>query len=273
MFSDWQVWRRTLLQFVILAAVVGVLALAGQQFAPTLLRLVTRTPEPLLAAAAALDVVPQRALLTGWANAPATGDLAPNDVTTIPPRRLNDLAAAAMRVLAGPELANGARLVPSDEPLTAEYLLSVAGYLYRTCARLIGEGEEAGVYLVCSVEIAQPTELAPHRKRISDALHTLGRDAERPEPIYVTVFGRIDQVLDETGRQQAGRKVLARLRGRQVHELGGGELYSMLSYSRLAGPAVPVGGQQVNVSVVLRPDPAADCTWVVIGTPLCTGDY
>jgi len=265
LLGDWRAWRRALVQSVVFGVILVLVAAGGRALSGPLLRLVTRTPEPLLAACAALDIVPERALVTGWAEIGATQswDLA-------------EVALRAIHVLAGRDLEYGPALSSPEDPAdsVAEYTVSAPGVVYRSRARLMGgAADTAQLYLVCSVELQRPTSIGPVQERARAALHTLGRGAIRREPVYATVFARLDVVLDESGQAGASKLVESRLRGREVHVYQGAALHSLLSYSAMLGPTVPVAGRQVNLSVVLRPDPEGECTWVVIGTPLCAGDY
>ncbi len=264
MLNDWQIWRKTLAQAVLAFALVAALAFAGRAFAPAIARAVTGTPEPLLAVCQALETAPTRALLTGWVerSGDPTGDL-----------RLDDVASRAMSILAGPDLTFGPELGEATGPDVAEYVLKTGDCYYRTCIRRIGDGADQKLYLVCSAEIREPSALADRQRRLDAALNTLGSGARRPEPTYATVFARLPGVLDDGQCRNAAQRVMARLRGRQMHEFDGNALYSLLSYSIMLGPAVEVAGRQVNLSVVLRPDTETGSTWVVIGTPLCAGDY
>lgn len=251
---------------------MAVLALIGRQYAPAIARTLTRTPEPLLAACEDLAVKPARALLTGWVERTGGGEK-----TTAEPGQpdpwLDEIASRAMSILAGPDLEHGPRLGDVTGPDVVEYILRTADCLYRACSRRIGEGANLKVYLVCSAEITEPSRLAERQKRLDTALNSLGSGARRLEPVYATVFARLPEVLDDAQCRAVAQRMMARLRGRRLHEFGGKALYSLLSYSVMLGPTVEVAGRQVNLSVVLRPDTETGSTWVVIGTPLCAGDY
>jgi hypothetical protein len=237
--------------------------------------MVTRTPEPLLAAVEVLGVGADRAVLTGWkeqAHQPGEGQVTD----------LDSAALRAMNILAGPDLAHGPVRVSEelgeatggghgDE--IAEYTLTARDVVYRSRARVVEAGGVSVLYLVCSVEMRHPRALMEMRKRVQSALNTLGRAAVQREPVYVTVFARIPEVLDAAQQRAASQKIAARLRGRQVHEHAGESLYSLLSHTMMLGPSVPVAGRSVNLSVVLRPDREGGCTWLVLGSPLCAGDY
>ncbi len=264
---------------VLIVVIVALASASGRPLVSPALRWITRTPEPLLAALAALDLKADRALITGWVEVRGSLDLEDGA----------HLALQALQVLAGPDLAYGLMQLddinqvspgsaadPADAVVDAdavEYLVSAPDCLYRSRVRIVSVGTETRVFLVCSAEIRSPVTLEERRGRLELALNTLGTDATMREPVYVTVFARLPKVLDGPAQRQAADKVLTRLRAAAVHEFDGETLYSMLSHSRLLEAAVPVAGRQVNFSVVLRPDEANGCTWVVLGTPLCAGDY
>lgn len=264
------VWVRTMKQAAVVLTLILVLAAAGDRYGAALWRAVARTPEPLLAACGVLGVEPLRATLTGWAQAAVE--------TEIPADVMRRLAWEAMAVLAGPGPgvpgepveASGSGAGPDEG---AECTLELGGAVYRTFVRQMGVGETRLLFLVCSIDVQHPTSLEARRWRLEESLHTLGRGTERREPVYVTVRCRLPGVQSAVESEEAGRKVLARLRARKASELGGESWYTVLAHTPFIGPAIPVAGRDVNLSLVFRPDAEAGCTWVIIGTPLCAGDY
>lgn len=271
MWGDWASWRRAIIQAGLVVLVGALLVTVLGPVVPPLVRRLARTPEPLLDGLAALGLEADRALVTGWAElelAPAPGGG--------PGPELGPTARRAMEALAGAELAAGAQVVSSEagaEAPVVEYRLEVGEVRYRSRARLIQAGGLEVLYLVGSVEVRRPRQLAGLQERVEAALHTLGRTASRREPVYVTVFARLEGVLGPEDQRAAAARIAARLGGRRVHEHPGGSLYSLLLHSVLLGPSVQVAGRAVNLSVVLRPDPAAGATWVMLGTPLGAGEY
>ncbi len=295
MFGDWQIWRRTLTQSVIVLAFVFLISLAGREYAPAITRTLTRTPEPLLAACDSLGVEPARALVTGWAergvgpdavegvlpggvngsaSSPGTGTAAPSPSDPPLDAVLDVIAGRAMAILAGPDLPEAGPVLGEVTATDAvEYVLETSDCFYRTCARRLGAGAAGRIYLICSAEIKAPTALADRERRLAAALNSLGSTARRLEPVYTTVFAQLPGALDDVRCREAAARATARLHGRRVHEFDGNALYSLLSHSIMLGPTVEVAGRQVNLSVVLRPDTLSGSTWVVVGTPLCAGDY
>jgi len=108
---------------------------------------------------------------------------------------------------------------------------------------------------------------------LEESLHTLGKGVQRREPVYVTVHGRLEGARGAVESEQESKKVMTRLRAQQLNELGGEGWYAVLAHSPLLGASISVAGSQVNLGMVFRPDFEAGCTWVVIGSPLCAGDY
>ncbi|MDP2872876.1 MAG: YwmB family TATA-box binding protein [Bacillota bacterium] len=265
MLGDRTVWARTIKQAAVLLAVIVVVAAAGNRYGAALWRTVTRTPEPLLAACAALGCEPQRAVLTGWAETELLSD--------IPRDEMRRLAWEAMVILAGSEMTGD----PVEGEVGAEdgveYTLLKDNISFRTYVRYVGAAEKQSLFMVCSVEVWSPKSLEARRSRLEQSLHTLGKGIQRREPVYVTVHSRLAGARGAAESEQESKKVMARLRAQQLDELGGEGWYAVLAHSPLLGAAIPVAGNQVNLSLVFRRDVDADCTWVVIGSPLCAGDY
>lgn len=270
--GDSGVWARTLKQAAVLLVLILVAATAGGRYGATLWRVITRTPEPLLAACEAIGGEPLRANLTGWAQATAALE--------IPLAEMRSVAWEAMAILAGSEMAANEPAETVTGPASGagfdegvEYTLAHGETAYRTYIRQIRTTNGLSVYLVCSVNLQSPEKLEAYRSRLEESLHTLGIGSERPEPVYVTLHCRVPGVLSAEDSEQQSKQVLSRLRARKVDELDGEGWYTVLSHTPFIQSAIPVAGRQVNLSLVFRPDEHAGCTWVIIGSPLCAGDY
>jgi hypothetical protein len=254
-------------------ATIVILGVVGQYAGPGLMRLVARTPDPLLAACETLGAKPERAGLTGWAEIVLPDS---NQLTSL--AGMNGLAARAVVAMTGDSGAPAAvAAVETTQPEgnLAEQSLTLDGATYRARCRRIGAGNRITLYLVCEVSLGRPEpgDLMRLRRQMVSALNTLGWRSRRPEPVYVTVRACLPGLLNRQQTEAAVKEVAGRLWGRLVSTMAQDAFHSVLIHATSLGPAVTVGGQPVNLGLVFSPDPESGCTRVTLGTPLCAGDY
>lgn len=268
LFFDRGIWRRALAQGALVLLLAMALGAAGQLWGTPVRRWLAGTPEPLLAACAALGASPERALVTGWTEAERAASPSPAELSAV--------AHRALECLQGADLLQE---VVEQEPVGGEGVELLAksgdGGFYRVSIRIVGSatGGPVKLYLVASAELKAPRAIEAVRERVRRSLHTLGRAARLQEPVYATVHCRLPAVLTAEECAAESRRIMSRLRCTELEVLDGQGFYSVLGHTALFSGEVAVAGQKVNFALALRPDPGSGCTWVVVGTPLCAGDY